>query len=105
MTEAGTRLLAMRSDNLEIILPHVHPQPLAERSDPLPLLRTAFYTLDISARFLARTVVGTGSVEAGDNLLDGYWRRIFRCGNTALQTTGRHHFEKGKPYVVMSNHG
>src|SRR5262249_22530434 len=53
---------------------HVRPAEGGRRRDPLPLLKTAYYTLDISVRFLAAAALGRGSVEYGDRLLDGYWR-------------------------------
>lgn len=93
------------SDEVEVILPATRPPSVPRRTDRLPVWKTMLYTLDISARFLGRALVGTDSVEAGDRLLDGYWRRIFQSGNTSLRVSGRHHFQPGKAYVVMSNHG
>ena len=89
------------ASNMEILLQRDAPPSVPRRADRLPVFRTILYTLDISARFL----VGAGSVELADRLLDTYWRRILRSGNTCLQATGRNHFVHGQPYVVMSNHG
>lgn len=93
------------AEGLEVLLPAKQAPSLPRREDRMPLYKTIFYTLDISARFLLRTLVGKGSVEAADRLIDGYWRRILKSGNATLRVSGRHHFEPGKPYVVMSNHG
>jgi 1-acyl-sn-glycerol-3-phosphate acyltransferase len=76
------------------------PEP---RRGAIPVLKTALYTLDISARFLAAAAVGRGSVAVADRLLDGYWRRIFQSGNCRLIVEGREHFD-GRASVVMSNH-
>ena len=105
LTHAGVTVPRMRSEPVEVLLPHVQPPSVVPKSGPMPLLRTVYYTLDISTRFLLRTVMGTASVEAADRLLDGYWRRIFSAGNGSLRATGRHHFVPGQPYVLMSNHG
>jgi 1-acyl-sn-glycerol-3-phosphate acyltransferase len=90
---------------MDILLERERPESVPERADQMPVLRTIFYTLDISARFLARAFTGSGSVTAADRLIDGYWRRIFRAGNCVLQANGRDHFVRGQPYIVMSNHG
>jgi 1-acyl-sn-glycerol-3-phosphate acyltransferase len=90
---------------MDILLERHFPESVPERADQMPVLRTIFYTLDISARFLARAFTGSGSIDAADRLIDGYWRRIFKAGNCVLQAKGREHFIKGQPYVVMSNHG
>jgi 1-acyl-sn-glycerol-3-phosphate acyltransferase len=71
----------------------------------MPIWRTMLYTLDISARFLGRALIGRGSVSAADHLLHGYWQRILRSGNATLKATGRHHIPRGQAFVVMSNHG
>ncbi|MGQ0505081.1 MAG: lysophospholipid acyltransferase family protein [Myxococcaceae bacterium] len=95
----------MRSEPVEILQDHLEPPSLVAKRGVMPLLKTALYTLDISSRFLARTVMGTASVESADKLLDGYWRRIFTSGNGSLRASGRHHFAKGQSYILMSNHG
>jgi 1-acyl-sn-glycerol-3-phosphate acyltransferase len=86
-----------------VILDHVRPTNGGARRDALPVLKSALYTLDISVRFLAAATVGRDSVEYGDRLLDGYWRRIFQSGNAKLLVEGREHFD-GRPAIVVSNH-
>ncbi len=95
----------MPMSDVEIVLPASRAPSVPRRADRMPVFRTMFYTLDISARFLSRALRGKGSVALGDRLLESYWTRIFRSGNACLQATGRRHFEKGRAYVVMSNHG
>jgi 1-acyl-sn-glycerol-3-phosphate acyltransferase len=94
-----------RSDDPEVILAQVRPPSIPRRTDRVPMWKSMLYTLDISARFLGRSLVGRGSIEAADRLIDGYWRRIFKAGNVSLKVSGRSHFEPGQAYVVMSNHG
>jgi 1-acyl-sn-glycerol-3-phosphate acyltransferase len=84
-----------------VLLDHVRPVGPARR-DPLPVLKTVLYTLDISARFLAAAAVGRGTVARADKLLDGYWRRIFSSGNARLVVEGREHFTR--PSIVVTNH-
>src|SRR5689334_16739407 len=86
-----------------VLLDHMRPVTGRSRRDAMPLVKTALYTLDISARFLAAAAIGKGSVQYGDGLLDGYWRRIFRAGNARLEVEGREHFD-GRPSIVVSNH-
>ena len=89
----------------ELLLGPVRPPRVPRQIDRGPVWKTVTYTLDISARFLAHSLVGKGSVAAADRLLDSYWRRIFQSGNSSLRASGRHYFVRGQPYVVMSNHG
>ncbi len=91
-------------DRPEVIFDRERPPSVPRRADQLPVWRTMQYTLDISARFLLRLLVGKATVAAADRLIDGYWRRIFRAGNAALHVSGRSYFEPGRPYVIMSNH-
>lgn len=93
------------ADRVEVILDRDRPPSVPRRADQLPVWKTMQYTLDISSRFLLRLLVGKATREAADRLIDGYWRRIFRSGNAQLLVSGRHHFEPGKPYLIMSNHG
>lgn len=86
-----------------VLQDRVRPVRGQPRRDVLPVLKTALYTLDISARFLVAASLGRGSIATGDRLLDGYWRRIFQSGNARLVVEGREHFD-GRPTVVMSNH-
>lgn len=86
-----------------IVLDHIAPLGEKPRRDALPIVKTALYTLDISARFLAAAAMGRGSLATADRLLDGYWRRIFQSGNCRLLVEGREHFD-GRTSVVMSNH-
>lgn len=86
-----------------IVQDRVRPLGAGPRRDALPVARTVFYTLDISARFLAAAAVGRGSIPVADALIDGYWRRIFQSGNCRLIVAGREHFD-GRAAVVMSNH-
>jgi 1-acyl-sn-glycerol-3-phosphate acyltransferase len=86
-----------------VLQDHIRPAGAQARRDVLPILRTVLYTLDISARFLASAAIGRGTVARGDELLDGYWRRIFQSGNARLVVEGREHFD-GRPTVVASNH-
>jgi len=81
------------------------PKTVRGKADRWPVYKTILYTVDISARFLGRFLVGRGSVAYGDELLRSYWTRIFASGNAKLQAIGRDHFVPGQPYVVMSNHG
>lgn len=92
-------------DDVEVILPAARPPSVPRRIDRTPVWKTMLYTLDISSRFLGRSLFGKGSVEAADRLIDGYWRRILSAGNAVLKVSGRQSFEPGKAYVVMSNHG
>ncbi len=71
----------------------------------LPVYKTLFYTLDISARFLIALLFGKGTRERADRLIAGYWRRIVVSGNARLWAEGRQHFVAGEPCIVMSNHG
>ena len=71
----------------------------------MPVFKTLFYTLDISARFLLSILVGKGTRERADRLIDGYWRRIAQSGNARVWAQGRRHFTPGQPCIVMSNHG
>ena len=86
-----------------VLQDRVRPPRSAETWDRAPLLKTVFYTLDISARFLAASAVGLGSVHYADRLLEGYWRRIFQSGNARLVAEGREHFD-GRTAIVVSNH-
>ena len=86
-----------------VLQDRVRPPKAAETWDRAPLLKTVFYTLDISARFLAASAVGLGSVQYADRLLEGYWRRIFQSGNARLVAEGREHFD-GRTAIVVSNH-
>ena len=94
----------MTSSDVHVLLPPQRPRAGNRKRSYLPTLRTVGYTLDISLRFLARTLVGRGTVESADRLLAGYWKRIFKSGNGSLQVAGQQYFEPGKPCVVMSNH-
>lgn len=93
------------ADEVEVLLSAARPPTVPRRSDRMPIWKAMLYTLDISSRFLGRALVGRGTVAAADRLIDGYWRRIFGAGNASLRVVGRQHFEAGKAYVVMSNHG
>ena len=86
-----------------IVQDRVRPLGTGPRRDALPVARTVFYTLDISARFLAAAAIGRGSIPVADRLIDGYWRRIFQSGNCRLIVSGRESFD-GRASVVMSNH-
>src|SRR5262249_9707461 len=86
-----------------VLQDHVRPFQPGPRRDALPILKTVYYTLDISVRFLVARATGRGSVAYGDRLLDGYWRRIFQSGNARLIVEGREHFD-GRPSIVVSNH-
>lgn len=90
-------------DGVEL-LAHVQEPTFPHRMDRWPLYKTILYTMDISARFLARMAIGQGTVACADHLIDGYWRRIMKSGNASLRVIGREHFQPGQPYVVMSNH-
>jgi 1-acyl-sn-glycerol-3-phosphate acyltransferase len=92
------------SPTAELLLPRVRPrgQPFWTR---MPVFKTVFYTLDISARFLLNLVVGKGTIACADRLIDGYWRRILQSGNADMWVEGRSHFAPGQPFIVMSNHG
>lgn len=94
----------MSHSDVEVLMPPKRAASEKRKRGYLPILRTIAYTLDISTRFLARSMVGTGTVESADNLLDGYWKRIFRSANGELSVKGREHFEPGNSYVVMTNH-
>jgi len=89
----------------EVLLAQSAPFSVPGKADRWPVYKTMFYTVDISARFLAGFVVGRGTIEYGDELLRSYWTRIFASGNAKLQAIGRERFVPGQPYVVMSNHG
>jgi 1-acyl-sn-glycerol-3-phosphate acyltransferase len=89
----------------ELLLGPIHPPHVPRRVDRGPVWKTMGYTLDISSRFLAGSLLGKGTVALADELIDSYWRRILHAGNVSLRATGRHHFVRGQPYVVMSNHG
>jgi 1-acyl-sn-glycerol-3-phosphate acyltransferase len=81
------------------------PQPPGPRKvSRMPVWRTIGFTLDISARFLLRTLVGKGTITACDRLLDSYWRRIIAAGDGAMVVEGREHFEGVTSSVVMTNH-
>ena len=86
-----------------LLLDRVQPVREEPLFDRMPVYKTMWYTLDISARFLAAAAVGRGSVACADRLIDGYWRRIFQAGNASLMVEGREHFG-GRPSLVMSNH-
>lgn len=82
-----------------------HDQPIdRDRVDQWPTWKTMAYTLDISARFLASVAVGKGSIARADELIAGYWTRIFKSGNASLSAVGRDKFPPGQACVVMSNH-
>jgi 1-acyl-sn-glycerol-3-phosphate acyltransferase len=95
----------LMSNDPELLLAPVRPPRIPRQVDRMPVWKTMSYTLDISSRFLASALVGKGSVARADELLDSYWRRILSSGNSTLKASGRHHFVRGQPYVVMSNHG
>jgi 1-acyl-sn-glycerol-3-phosphate acyltransferase len=76
----------------------------AGRIDRWPAWRTVGYTLNISVRFLASCMVGRGSLQRADELLNWYWRKILNSGNATLMAEGREHFVRGAAHVVMSNH-
>jgi 1-acyl-sn-glycerol-3-phosphate acyltransferase len=88
----------------EMLLEHVRPTG-GRQPSKLPVYKTMLYTLDISSKFLLSSAIGRGTVARADKLIDGYWRRILKSGNAQLTARGRHVFEPGKPYIVMSNHG
>lgn len=94
----------MAPENVEILLAKRPAKGPVRKRSYLPALRTIFYTLDISLRFLARLAIGRGTLKSADALLAGYWKRIFRAGNASLEASGRAHFLRGQSYVVMSNH-
>ena len=91
-------------NDVELIHGPVRPPTVPPRQDRLPIYKIMGYTLDISSRFLVKCAVGKGTVAAADELIDGYWRRILSSGNASLRASGRHHFVRGQPTVVMSNH-
>lgn len=70
----------------------------------MPVYKTIVYTLDISARFLALSMVGKGTRQAADRLIDGYWRRIFQSGHSVLEAVGRAELADVGAAVYMSNH-
>ena len=78
--------------------------PRSRPASKVPLYKTVAYTLNISCRFLASSLVGQGSVARGDELLSWWAERIFRAGNAGLTAEGLENFARGQPYVVMSNH-
>ena len=86
-----------------LLLDRVQPVREEPPFDRMPVYKTMWYTLDISARFLAAAAVGRGSVACADRLIDGYWRRIFQAGNASLTVEGQEHFGE-RPCLVMSNH-
>ena len=86
-----------------LLLDRVGPVRDEPPFDRVPVYKTMLYTLDISARFLASAAVGRGSVARADELIDGYWRRIFKAGNASLSVEGRENFGD-RPCLVMSNH-
>jgi 1-acyl-sn-glycerol-3-phosphate acyltransferase len=89
----------------ELLHDRVRPQR-AVTTTAMPLVKTLFYTLDISARFLLSCAIGRGSRSRCDELIDGYWRRIACTGNSRLFAEGRHYFDAvGGQCIVMSNHG
>jgi 1-acyl-sn-glycerol-3-phosphate acyltransferase len=88
----------------ELLFDHIRPTTPAPRKTMMPLVKTVFFTLDISARFLASCAVGKGTRQRCDELIDGYWRRIAATGNAQVSAEGRQHFN-GEPCIVMSNHG
>jgi 1-acyl-sn-glycerol-3-phosphate acyltransferase len=78
--------------------------PSYRPADRIPILLGMAYTLKISAHWLTLSALGRESVTRGDELLRWWGRKIFASGNGGLSVSGRHHFEPGQPYVVMSNH-
>jgi 1-acyl-sn-glycerol-3-phosphate acyltransferase len=86
-----------------VILDHVRPVRNPRPRDRGPVLKSIFFTADISARFLAAAAIGKGSVELADGLIDGYWRRILMSGNAKLVAEGREVFDSNAS-IVMSNH-
>ena len=70
----------------------------------VPAFKSIGYTLDISLRLLVRAAMGRGPLAYQQELINSYWRRIFRAGHCRLTVSGREHLEPNRPYVVMSNH-
>ncbi|HEY4219954.1 MAG TPA: hypothetical protein VGO62_01400, partial [Myxococcota bacterium] len=70
---------------MDVVLERDRPVTVPRKADRMPVVRTIYYTLDISTGFLARMVFGKGSIAAADALIDTYWRRIFKSGNCLLQ--------------------
>jgi 1-acyl-sn-glycerol-3-phosphate acyltransferase len=85
-----------------VVLPQ--EAPLSRLSSRIPAYKTIGYTLNISCRFLASSVVGRGSIARGDELLSWWAEKILRAGNAGLTAEGLENFVPGQPYVVMSNH-
>ncbi|MCA9618885.1 MAG: 1-acyl-sn-glycerol-3-phosphate acyltransferase [Myxococcales bacterium] len=85
----------------------VVPAPLTERQGKGlgPTLASMARTLDISVRFLQKSLVGHASVELADDLLAGWAHDIFRYGRATLKARGLEHIHSDTSYVVMSNHG
>ena len=50
----------------------------------VPAFKSIGYTLDISLRLLARAAMGRAPLADQQELIDGYWRRIFRAGHCRL---------------------
>ena len=69
-----------------------------------PIWLTAVYTLKISLHFISKRILGQGSVEAGDELLQWWGHKIMTAGNVGLDVSGQEHIAPRTPYVVMSNH-
>ncbi len=78
--------------------------PWTRLSSRVGVYKTIGYTLNISCRFLASSVMGQGSIARGDELLSWWAEKIMRAGNAGLTAEGLEHFAPGQPYVVMSNH-
>jgi len=90
-----------------VVLERVRPTSATPTASRMPVIKTIAYTMDISARFLAKNLIGQGTIAAADALIDGrYWRRILQGGNARLSVVGRDVFARhpGRAFVIMSNH-
>jgi len=88
-------------DEAEVV---VRERRVGREAGLAPTLASVARTLDISIRFLGASLIGKGSVDAGDRLLHGWSRDIFRYANASLTARGLRYIQPGAPYVVMSNH-
>lgn len=81
-----------------------HDESAQPRVSNMPCYRAIYYTLSISSRFLMSSMVGNGTIQRCDELMDWWARKIFKSGNAELTTVGNHHLDPTRPYLFMSNH-
>jgi 1-acyl-sn-glycerol-3-phosphate acyltransferase len=69
-----------------------------------PFAKSLASTIAASSEVLLRSATGTLSDEAAEALIARWQRQVLRSGHVDVDVSGREHIERGRTYVVMSNH-